>query len=99
MPCYVKENPYGRMFICGEMGPHCAECGDCSSFLCDYPVGDSKTCDRPLCEAHANPVAPNMHYCTAHMIMWKAYLDSGGVQRQLDNVLPFRGACQHQVPE
>lgn len=90
MPCYIKDRSDGRMFICGDLGPHCAECADLAGYLCDYPVGEGKTCDRGLCESHISEVAPGLHYCAAHMAMWEAYRDSGGVRRELENVVPFR---------
>lgn len=41
-------------------------CGQCSEFLCDWPTGARKTCSAPLCEAHANQVGPDRHYCPDH---------------------------------
>ncbi|MDP1340678.1 hypothetical protein, partial [Klebsiella variicola] len=76
----------------GDLGPHCAECGDVGTQLCDYPVGEGKTCDRPVCEYHAAEVAPNVDYCPAHHAEWKAFRDAGGVKRELENVVPFKGA-------
>ena len=58
-----------HMHICGDLGPHCAECAGVGGNLCDYPVGNDKTCDRPLCDDHATEVAPDVHYCRAHFIM------------------------------
>nr|WP_269151981.1 DUF4326 domain-containing protein [Pseudomonas luteola] len=53
--------------ICGKLGPHCAECGDVGTNLCDYVVGArSKTCDRPLCDYCAQEVGDNLHYCAEH---------------------------------
>lgn len=94
MPCYVKDTPNGRRFLCGEFGPHCraSGCGDVSDNLCDYPVGDGKTCDMPLCEVHSHEVAPNLHYCPAHSAEWKAFRNAGGVHRDLGNVVPFKTA-------
>ena len=90
MPCYINNHPkLGRMFICGDLGPQCG-CGDVAENLCDYPVGDGKTCDRDLCEACAAEVAPDLHYCAPHMTMWQAYKDSGAEARELANVLPFK---------
>lgn len=90
MPCYFKDEPGGRVFMCGDLGAHCAECGWFGDYLCDYPVGDGKTCDRQLCEGHANEIAPDLHYCAAHLGMWNAYRDSGAEVRELENVVPFR---------
>jgi hypothetical protein len=41
-------------------------CMDISQFLCDWPVGGGRTCDRALCTAHAHEVARNKHYCPEH---------------------------------
>lgn len=90
MPCYFKDEPDGRVFMCGDLGEHCAECGWFGDYLCDYPVGDGKTCDRQLCEGHANEIAPDLHYCAAHLGMWNAYRDSGAEVRELENVVPFK---------
>lgn len=92
MACYsITKDGKHVGFICGDLGPHCAECarvGD--EFLCDYPVGEGKTCDRPLCSDHAHEVAPNIHYCTGHHADFEAFRSAGGVKRELENVTPFR---------
>lgn len=36
-----------------------------SHYLCDGPAENRKTCDAPLCEAHARPIGPNKHLCPA----------------------------------
>ncbi len=41
-------------------------CRAISAFLCDFPSAGGHTCDRALCEAHANQVSTNRHYCPAH---------------------------------
>ena len=92
MPCYVmyddQRNQIGH--ICGDLGPHCADCGDGGYNLCDYPVGDGKTCDRSICEFHSHEIAPNMHYCDQHYAEWTKFKESGGVKSELENVVPFR---------
>lgn len=93
MPCYIERTKDGNsFFMCGDMGPHCAaeKCmaAGCEA-LCDYPVGEGKTCDLPLCASHAYEVAPNVHYCPGHLTLWSAFRDSGGVRRELANVVPF----------
>lgn len=92
MACYVLHDRDGKPlgYICGELGPHCGCCGGVSEFMCDYPVGDSKTCDRHLCEFHATEVAPDVHYCPGHMKEWNDFKTSGGVRRVLENVVPFK---------
>lgn len=92
MPCYVMydkaRTPIGH--ICGDLGPHCADCGDAGDNLCDFPVGVNKTCDRSICEHHSHEVAPNVHYCDHHFAEWQAFRDSGGVKKVLANVVPFK---------
>lgn len=95
MPCYVfNTSDGGRGFICGDLGPHCgdANCSDVSANLCDFPVSDGKTCDMPLCHAHSFEVAPNTHYCPGHALMWREFRESGGVTRELENVVPYKQA-------
>jgi len=93
MPCYIiSMKGGGKAFLCGDLGPHCADhnCADVGTLLCDYPVGDGKTCDMYLCDGHAFEVAPNIHYCPGHALMWREFKASGGVQRELENVVPFK---------
>jgi len=90
MTCYLQHTKDGEtVFLCGDFGPHCAACAACSDYLCDYPVGDGKTCDLPLCGSHAKEVAPNLHYCLGHSSLWEKFRDSGGVETELKNVVPF----------
>lgn len=35
-------------------------------FQCDWDIGKGRTCDRHVCEAHANQVGKNKHYCPDH---------------------------------
>lgn len=92
MPCYTGFTSGGdQFFICGDLGPHCADhrCADVGTNLCDYPVGEDKTCDMPICDSHAFEAAPNVHYCPGHALMWREFVVSGGVERELKNVVPF----------
>ncbi|MGH6879478.1 hypothetical protein [Hypericibacter sp.] len=41
-------------------------CQRMSAFLCDWPVGNGKTCDEPICATHAFEVGPDRHYCPRH---------------------------------
>jgi len=94
MPCYIENFPDGgTFFLCGDFGPHCAaeKCAASTYFLCDFPVGDEKTCDLPLCASHAYEVAPDIHYCPGHLILWKEFREKGGVEQELKNVVPFEG--------
>ncbi|HEX8554289.1 MAG TPA: hypothetical protein VF695_06245 [Sphingomonas sp.] len=85
----TRERGSGTMFITGDLGPHCTECAAVGDNLCDYPVGDDKTCDRPLCDDHAKGVAGDTHYCRDHYIMWREYLASQRGYDVLDNVTPL----------
>lgn len=70
----AKRREYGgRITLCGDFGPHCADCSGVGDYLCDYPVGDDKTCDRPMCDRHVRVIGPNTHYCITHNGMWNEY--------------------------
>lgn len=93
MTCYIEHgSDGGTMFLCGDFGPHCAaeKCAAVGVLLCDFPVSDGKTCDLPLCGSHGYEVAPDLHYCPGHLILWNAFRESGGVERELANVTPFK---------
>jgi hypothetical protein len=96
MTCYsiVKEGKHVG-FLCGDFGPHCTECSQVGDeFLCDYPVGKGKTCDKGLCADHAHEVAPNVHYCPGHHAEFEKFRAEGGVKAELENVVPFKDkAC------
>lgn len=90
MPCYsLRDGGKHVAFICGDLGEHCRhpECGAVSEFLCDFPVGEGKTCDRG---EHAHEVAPDVHYCAPHYQDWLRFREAGGVARELENVIPFK---------
>lgn len=77
MPCIPWSDDDGMHgWMCGEMFADtgtCADCHEVADFLCDYPVGDGKTCDRKMCPDHAKTIGINMHYCAAHDAMWRAH--------------------------
>lgn len=50
----------------GDSDAHGEECGRMSSKLCDARVGQSGSCDMPLCEQHATPAGPDIDYCPRH---------------------------------
>lgn len=80
----------GTMFVRGELGAHCGSCMAVGDFLCDYPVGEAITCDRPMCGAHAHEIGPDLHYCQAHYQMWVEFKARGGVDASLRNVIAFK---------
>jgi len=85
-------------FIRGRLGKPCS-CGCVASALCDYPVGDGKTCDRLLCEDTpcGHLVAPDTHYCQDHYLEWKKFKDGGGVENVLKNVIPFKERKENEI--
>jgi hypothetical protein len=72
MVCSVVKLPNGASaIVCGPR-PRSKPCSHpgCgvrhASKLCDWPIGGGKTCDKPLCEAHAVHVGPDTDYCRGH---------------------------------
>jgi DNA-binding XRE family transcriptional regulator len=48
----------GQAFMCGSVVGSvepCVACGFLAEHLCDWPMGNGKTCDAALCEDHAMP--------------------------------------------
>ncbi len=92
MPCYaLRENGKTVGHICGDLGEHCSDCGAVAEYLCDYPVGDGKTCDRLVCEEHAHQVGVDLHYCATHKKRWDKFRRKGLDVKELENVTPFKG--------
>lgn len=44
----------------------CKICGTLSEVLCDAPLGESKTCDMPLCNRCARIIGDDLHVCPTH---------------------------------
>ncbi len=53
MGCATIKTDSTTGFMCGEDVVACCVCGTFSEHLCDYPLGNGKTCDAPLCPNHA----------------------------------------------
>lgn len=62
---YIKEPP-DIYFVCGPGITPCANCGQVADFLCDYPVGDGKTCDLPIC-AQCRTHVGKYDFCPIHV--------------------------------
>jgi hypothetical protein len=43
-----------------------SQCIRTATKLCDYPLGNGKTCDKPLCDCCAVNVGPDRDYCPKH---------------------------------
>ena len=89
MTTYVKDTKDGRVFLNGRLGPHCY-CGWVNTILCDYPVGNERTCDRKLCEDCCVEIAPDTHYCSDHNREWEEFTASGKRDAALANVIAFK---------
>lgn len=56
----------GTGFICTSgRTKRCRWCDQSRTKLCDFPNG-KKTCDAPMCDAHAKNVGNNRDYCPDH---------------------------------
>lgn len=73
MPCTWFVSGEGKNRVIGVMCSHghhekrkCAFCGKPADYLCDYPIGDGKTCDKPICKKCKTIVGDNLDYCPTH---------------------------------
>lgn len=56
-------------FVCGQGVLACDFCGQVADFRCDYPIGEGRTCDLPLCREHKThrpDVGVDIDYCPHH---------------------------------
>lgn len=60
----------GYVFLCGEIEVQVCGCQTASDYLCDYPVGDGKTCDLPLCDACRKNIGEERDLCAIHYAEW-----------------------------
>lgn len=67
-------DPHAVVFMCGSMEgfEYCSHtsCIGFNVFLCDYPMGDGKTCDYGMCEDHSHQIGEDLHYCQTHYQLW-----------------------------
>lgn len=69
MKCSTVKLPNGiTAIVCSgrERRGHCFQCGRLSTKLCDFPLGNGKTCDKKLCGRCAVPVGQDRDYCPEH---------------------------------
>ena len=72
MACNFVYGPDGKtqMVICTKGSVKIQYCDFCGSpfadALCDYPIGDGKTCDRKLCSKCRAHVGMNTDLCPKH---------------------------------
>ena len=79
MTCTHIKLPGGtRAIVCGRSSkpPRCLWCEEGpGTLLCDWKLGAGRTCDNPICGAHAKEVAPDKHLCPDHQsayAQWRA---------------------------
>jgi hypothetical protein len=71
MPVVKIDGPNGPItaFVCGgrrnQFKP-CATCSHLATKLCDFPTGNGKTCDAPICDGCATEVGMGIDYCPKH---------------------------------
>lgn len=53
-------------------------CGTPASLLCDWKMGDGKTCDAPICRACAKEVDEDKHLCREHQTAYHEWLAARG---------------------
>jgi hypothetical protein len=73
MTCEHRTIGGAHAIICGRRvkASRCGFCQRTSTKLCDAIVGKTLggaelTCDEPICDGHARPVAPNKDFCPKH---------------------------------
>jgi hypothetical protein len=74
--CHVVQTPEGAALVCGSRRHNTRDVKPCfvkdcpgnADKLCDYPVAEGKTCDRPCCLRHSRPVKgkEDTDYCLEH---------------------------------
>jgi hypothetical protein len=83
MDCARVRLPGGGVaIVCGRgMRPRRrCRCGCDATLECDWKVGGMpigrgvKTCDAPICSAHAFEVGPDKHLCPAHVTAYRRWL-------------------------
>ena len=61
-------------FICGKDIQVCNFCGSISEYFCDFPIGDGRTCDLPICKdhkRHREDIGVDIDFCPHHWVYSK----------------------------
>ena len=61
---FKKDKP-DVIFVCGEGIKPCSNCGGPADYLCDYPVGEGKTCSLPICNQCRTHIG-KYDFCPVH---------------------------------
>lgn len=77
MPCYSVSTPAGRAIVCTGRRrlPRCA-CGKPAEQLCDWKLGEGKTCSRPVCLRCTVSPAPGKDLCPEHGLAWAEWKEA-----------------------
>lgn len=89
MPCAVllpsKEQAkmgWGPTFVCSSKELSvCSRChSEFSTSLCDYPIGEGKTCDAPLCDSCRVRISDlhDIDLCPTHAIIERLKANTEG---------------------
>lgn len=76
MGCETIKTPGGGTAIACSRGrrvKRCHHCPQAAPFLCDWKVGEGKTCDMQICKSHAQEVSPDKHLCPDHQAAYKEW--------------------------
>ena len=65
MTCNIVKTARGVAIVCTRPRG-CTVCGARADKLCDFPRGDGKTCDAPLCARCAVAKGPERDWCPTH---------------------------------
>lgn len=58
-------------WMCGEeLRMELCRCGYDSEYLCDFPIGDGRTCDIALCGECRTTIGEDLDLCRVHRGMW-----------------------------
>lgn len=75
MPCQRIRTPLGWGFVCTGRGKPlriCA-CGASADRLCDWKLGDGRTCYLPICSSCSTTPAADKDLCREHARAWDAW--------------------------
>lgn len=69
MPCTPFKSADGSFIgiICSRKNTKkCYICGSDCTTLCDYPLDNGKTCDKPVCNKHKVNIGYDVDVCQEH---------------------------------
>ena len=72
MQCLHLAGPHGATIVCGPFLKRrpCVSCGGESARLCDWKIGDGRTCDAAVCDEHTYSPEPDKDLCPGHHGIW-----------------------------